>query len=102
MTAAPSDLGRATKVPCPEVHSLPQTIHQSFADNFIPAVLQEMGCSSAPWQNLSIDGLQECVNRVYPELKYVVNKGDALISVVSLVSILCSARSHLMTSQSNA
>ena len=102
MTTAPSNLGCATKVPRPGVHSLPQTIRRSFADNFIPAVLQEMGCSSAPWQNLSIDGLQECVNRVYPELEYVVNKGDALISAVSLVSILCLARSHLMTSQSNA
>ena len=60
-----------------------------------------MGCSSAPWQNLRINGLQECINHVYPELKYVINKGDALISAVSLVSILCLARSHLMTSQSN-
>ena len=102
MTAALSDLGHATKVPCPGVHSLPQTIRQSFADNFIPAVLLEMWCSSAPWQNLIINGLQESINHVYPELEYIVNKGNALISVVSLVSILCLACSHLMTSQSNA
>ena len=60
-----------------------------FADNFVPAIIEELGCSEAPWANLSIDMLQECVNTLYPSLDYALKKGDALISLVTILP-LCS------------
>lgn len=73
---------QGTKNQRPGVNSLPLNIRQLFADVFIPTALQEVGRSSTPWQNISVDVLQECVNVVYTGLDYVVERGDALESSV--------------------
>ena len=83
VTNVPNHSVRFTRAPRPGVHSLPGEIRQTFADNFIPIVIQEMGDSEAPWENLPIDTLQECVDVIYPNLEYVVERGDALVSSVS-------------------
>lgn len=87
----PSGSSEAAKAPRPGVHSLPRSIRRTFAEDFVPVIIQEMGCSSAPWQNLDLDTLQECVNLVYPGHDYVVKKGDALVTSVSRVAHLSPA-----------
>ena len=82
-TDVSSDSSQANKVSRPGVQSLPPNIRRTFADDFVPAIIQEMGCSLTPWQNLDIDALQGCVNLVYPGLDHVIKKGDPLISSVS-------------------
>ena len=63
-----------------------------------------MGDSEAPWENLPIDMLQECVNIVYLNLDYVVERGDALVSSVScsasFVSISPFNKSFFLTGKS--
>ena len=49
----------------------------------MPSVLEEVGCSVTPWTNLDVESLQGCMNIVYPELEYVVEKGDPLNMSVS-------------------
>lgn len=58
-----------------------------FAEDFMPAVLEEVGCSVTPWKNLDVDLLQGCMGLVYPGVDYVVEKGDALDSSVSQASL---------------
>jgi hypothetical protein len=69
------------------VRSLPADIRRSFSEDLIPAVLEEVGCSRTPWENLDIDTIQVCVNKVYPTVEHVVKKGDALESSVSQPSL---------------
>jgi len=60
------------------VRSLPGNIRRIFAEDFMPAVLEEVGCSATPWQNLNLNLLQGCVDLVYPGLDYVAETSDAL------------------------
>ncbi|KAF9641975.1 hypothetical protein BDM02DRAFT_3133425 [Thelephora ganbajun] len=46
--------------------------------DFIPAVLEEVGCSMTPWKNLDIDLLRGCMTLVYPGLDYNIEKGGPL------------------------
>ena len=83
----PKAAGQSTKNPRPGVRSLPANVRRSFSEDFIPSVLEEVGWSTTPWQNLGINTLQICINQVYPTLGYVVEKGDAIDSSVSSPSI---------------
>ena len=87
LTDVLSNSSQAGKASRPGVQSLPPNIRRTFADDFVPAIIQEMGCSLTPWQNLDINALQGYVNLVYPDLDHVVKKGDALISSVSRCSL---------------
>lgn len=69
------------------MRSLPPNIRRSFSEDLIPAVLEEVGCSRAPWGNLDIDTIQVCVNEIYPRAGHIVEKGDALESSVSQPSL---------------
>jgi len=82
-TAAVDDPGQATGSSRPGVLSLPPNVHRTFSEEFIPSVLEEVGCSATPWTNLDIESLQSCMNLVYSELEYVVEKGDPLDMSVS-------------------
>ena len=73
----------ATKNTRPGVKTLPSSIRRTFSEEFVPSVLEEVGCSETPWTGLDVELLQGCINFVYPELGYVVEKGDALDTSVS-------------------
>jgi len=72
-----------------------------FSEDFIPAVLEEVGCSATPWKNLDVDLLQGCTDLVYPGLDYTVEKGDALDLSVSQAPLPC-PHPHIYLSQANA
>ena len=65
------------------MRSLPGNIRRIFAEDFIPLVIEEIGCSDTPWQNLEVDLLQGCMDNAYPGLDYVVEKGGSLDTLVS-------------------
>ena len=69
------------------MNSLPGNIRRIFSEDFIPAVIEEIGYSSTPWQNLNADELQGCVNLVYPGLDHVVEKGGPLEISVRQLSV---------------
>jgi len=94
---APKVAGQSTKSPRPGVRSLPANVRQSFSEDFILSVLEEVGWSTTPWQNLNINTLQICTNQVYPTLGYVVEKGDAIDSSVSSPSVWSANPSSVFT-----
>lgn len=75
--------GQAAGSSRPGVFSLPPNVRRTFSEEFVPSVLEEVGCSATPWTNLDVRLLQGCMNLVYPELGYVVEKGDSLDMSVS-------------------
>jgi len=78
---------QATRNPRPGVLSLPPNVRRTFSEEFIPSVLEEVGCSATPWTNLDVKLIQGYTNSVYPGLDYVVEKGDPLDVSVSQCSL---------------
>jgi len=86
MTQPPNTPSPNAKTPRLGVRLLPAVVRRSFSREFIPSVLEEVGWSMTPWENLDVKTLQICMNDVYPELEYVVEKGDAIDLSVSSAS----------------
>lgn len=82
-TVAVKVANQDAKNPRPRVRSLPSAIRRTFSEMFVPTVLEEVGCSTAPWTNPDIHSLQRCVDIIYPGVDYIVEKGDPLDVSVS-------------------
>jgi len=65
--------------------------------DFVPAILEELGCSRTPWKNPDLDTIQACVNEVYPGLEYIVEKGDTLELSVSRTPLPLPFFVHMLT-----
>ena len=82
-TVAADVPGQAAGSSRPGVLLLPPNVRRTFSEEFIPSALEEVGCSATPWTNLNTESLQGYMNIIYPELEYVVEKGDPLDMSVS-------------------
>ena len=78
MADAPTVPTKTVRGSRPGVSSLPGNVRRSFSEEFIPTVIEEVGCSTTPWANLNVTLLQECMDLVYDGLEYTVEKGDAV------------------------
>ena len=63
-------------------------MRRTFSEMFVPTVLEEVGCSVAPWTNPDVNSLQGCVDSIYPGIDYTVVKGSPLEISVSQM-LLC-------------
>ena len=77
-------MDQASDSPTPRlgVHSLPDTIRRLFADMFVPCVIAKLGCSSTPWQCVTVLVLQAQFALIYSNHDLTIVKGDALESPV--------------------
>ena len=69
------------------MRSLPGDIRRPFSDYFIPAVLEEIGCSDSPWKNLGVIKLQHLVDEVYEGLDYSIEPDGIFHKSVSSPSL---------------
>lgn len=88
MADAPTVPTKTVRGSRPGVSSLPGNVRRSFSEEFIPTVIEEVGCSTTPWANLNVTLLQECMDLVYDGLEYTVEKGDAVEASVGHLSPL--------------
>lgn len=58
-----------------------------FSEDFIPAVVEEVGRSDTPWKNLSVIGLQHFMDELYEGLDYSIEQGGIFHKSVSSASL---------------